>query len=325
MKSASCPSLLLSIGSVVMSLTTVSGVRAEANGASVGGTPPFTLGNLLVTHERVLYEYTLSGTQIQSIPIPFPLDEFRRSGDVAYDRFGRAHVVNSSSAGSFISTYDPKTAEWSHTPAPVTFSVLSDGDLSIFGDYLFQRSVRMRVTDFHVEQFDIGMSNGPSETSVGLDGLLYSINSGSPRYRIQRTDPISLLNIGEEFWVRDANNVRLDGRGLAATASGELFVADLDGYIYQFDAEGNYIRNRFTGISSPIELNLRDDGVMVVGGRLGEIAITNTSLGTVSTLRIGDDRVYAGFVVTPVPEPASLVVILASAIVLFCTSSRTQP
>jgi len=55
---------------------------------------PFTQGNLLVTHRSQLHEYTLDGTLVQTIPVPSADGGRLIVGDVAYDRFGRAHVVN---------------------------------------------------------------------------------------------------------------------------------------------------------------------------------------------------------------------------------------
>ncbi len=151
------------------------------------------------------------------------------------------------------------------------------------------------------------MFNGPSETSVGHDQLLYSINSGSPRYRVQRTNPVSLANIGSEFEVRDAAGTRLDGRGLAVTPSGMLHVADWNGQIYRYDSAGGYSGEMTTGVSNLLDLNLRADGRMATGGRFGQVALTNVGFDPPSILTVGTGLTYAAFVTNPIPEPAGFV------------------
>ena len=194
--------------------------------AASSSAEPFSLGNLLVMHNNTLFEYTLHGNlspihrcSTSRYWIATMLRTLFMTGTVVYTIVNYAPFDN-----DYISTYDSNTGDWTHTPAPVSFGNLSDRDLSILGDWVFRRGIRMNVVTKEVELFDIGMSNGPSETSVGQDGLLYSINSGSPRYRVQRTDPISLTNIGGEFQVRDSSGSRLNGRGLAVTESGNIYV-----------------------------------------------------------------------------------------------------
>lgn len=267
---------------------------------------PFALGNILVSVDDTIHEYTITGDLVQSIPVPHPDTTRYDAADVVYDRYGNIHVVNYAPfSNDYISTYNPTTDSWQHTPAPVSFGNGSDGDLSILGDKVFRRGVRMDATTLTVETFNIGMFNGPSETSVGRDLLLYSISSGSPRYRVQRTDPLSLANVGPEFELRDASGSRLNGRGLAVTEDETLFVADWDGRIYVFDSQGTFISDFATGIRSLNELNLRSDGMLLAANRFGEVVLTDTAFSFARTFDAGSGQGYATFVTIPVPEPVA--------------------
>ena len=282
----------------------------------------FAPGNLLVSHNNSLNEFSLTGTLVQSFTIPHPDTSRYTAGDVVVDGQGRAHVVNYAPfSNSYISTFDPLTDLWIHTEAPVQFGNGSDGDLSILRDTVFRRGVRMDTNTLVVETFDIGMFNGTSETSVGQDMLLYSINSGSPRYRIQRTDPSTLQNVGAEFDVRDSTGSRLNGRGLAVTRDGTLYVADWDGRIYVFDESGTYLEEFATGFNNLRELNLRSDGVLVASSRRGDIVVTDIDFSFRSTFSLGSGVTYSGFVTSSVPEPASLPI---AAIVACCVLARRR-
>jgi hypothetical protein len=218
------------------------------------------------------------------------------------------HVLSDSFASStnnYLSTYDPALESWMHTPITLEhIGNIADGDLSILGDDIYRRGLRVNVATFQERTFEIQMTIPPSETAAGLDGFLYSISSGSPRWFLQRTDPATFGNLGAEMQLRDASGMAIDGRGLAVTADGMIYVADFDGHIYRFDSVGSYAGRINTRVSNLLEINLRTDGRIVAGNRFGEVVVTDLSFSFVSTFNVGTGLVYTAFVY-PLPEPSA--------------------
>ena len=283
-----------------------------ASSAGIANAVPFTLGNLLVTHRNQLHEYQLDGTLVQTIPVPHPDTIYNfKAADVVYDRFGRAHVVLENGSSSYIATYNPATDHWTYTSADVHSSNVGDRDLAIWGDYIYSNGNRIDVTTFAIDTFEIGMGGGESETSVGRDGLLYSLQKYTPRPDVQRTDPVTLENIGPKIILYDAEGYRTDAHGITATENGEIFVVDFDGQIYHYDSDGNLLADIYTGTRYYLDLDLRGDGILAAGARFGDVTITDTSFGSVSTITVGDYHTYVGFVEVPlgpaVPEPSTYV------------------
>src|SRR6478672_10590576 len=116
---------------------------------------PFTVGDVVLTRNSIfasgtdfLYEYTVSGVLVQTIPIDRPNGAQLHAGDLVYDSQGRIELVQ---ADSYISTLDPATDTWTHTPAPVAISNGSDYDLSIFENYIYQRQMRMDIDTHDID------------------------------------------------------------------------------------------------------------------------------------------------------------------------------
>jgi len=189
--------------------------------------------------------------------------------------------------------------------------------------------MRMDVRTFNIDQLSTGMHQWPSETSAGHDGILYSLTSGSPRYGIQRSDASSLENIGGQMELRDDRDLRVDGRGVTATTSGDIFVADWSGQIHEFSPDGTFRRRFSTGLNDQLDINLRSDGLLAVGDRFGRFAITDTSFSTVANINVGSSQTYVGFVTPPpgpaVPEPSTYAMAVMGALGLGLFAWRRHP
>lgn len=258
---------------------------SQASGAE------FEPGNLLTATGGVLREYTQDGVQAQAWAIPHPTTTRFDATDVVVDPLGRAHVlVIAPFDTDFIATFDPVTAEWDLIQIEAFLGNGSDGDLAIFGDYLFTKSRRINWVTGEIADFP---SSG-GEVNVGLDGLVYSINSGSPRYRVRVFDPISLQEL-RVFELRDDQGFRLNGRGIAVNASGDrVYVADWDGRFYVFDGEGNWISTHLSGTESLNDIDLTPGGQIASGQRFGDAVLTDLTFENPVVLPIGAE--YIAFV-----------------------------
>ncbi|MEZ6072969.1 MAG: PEP-CTERM sorting domain-containing protein [Pirellulales bacterium] len=278
---------------------------------------PFTLGNILVTHGKLLDEYTLDGELVQSIPVPHPNTSRYDVGDVVYDRYGRVHIVNRAPFDKdYISTFNPVTEEWTHTQVyPISGGSL---DLSIFGNTLIRRGFRMSVDTFDIEV----ILQGPNEVSVGRDGLLYMINGGSPRNMLSRAERQTGYRIGEILELFNSRGGYIDGDGLTATASGEIYIAASDSRIYHFDKlDGHPIADIYTGANGHVDINMRSDGMLIAGSLSGDVVVTNTNFSSISTFNVGS-HAYTAFVETPIPEPTTLTLAALGLLGVVCCRCR---
>src|SRR5262245_56043182 len=103
-----------------------------------------TVGNLWVTVDTQLREYTPNGVLIQSINVPFPVsgpNQGRRVAGVLVDCSGNVQMANYavSSYGSYLSTYTPALETWHHTSHGATLTDISNGDLAQYADKVIMR------------------------------------------------------------------------------------------------------------------------------------------------------------------------------------------
>ncbi|MCH9033053.1 MAG: PEP-CTERM sorting domain-containing protein [Planctomycetes bacterium] len=272
--------------------------------------------NLLITEGNVLYEYTRAGAVVQSFPIPHPDTERYDVTDVVVDAAGNAHLLNMAPFDfDYFTALAPATGNFTHTFNPVAFfGNVSDGDLSIRGDIIVSRSVRYDLSTSQISEITVPGFGGVGEISFGLDGLLYVLDSGSPRAGVRVLDP-SDSSLVREFQLRDDQGSRLDARGIAVSREGQMFVADWDGRIYEYDPLGTFIRKVPTGLNNLLDIDLALDGTLIIGSRFGDVAVTDTRLQSFDFIRVGDGLTYVGFAV--VPEPSTMLLLLVGG--LCCT------
>jgi hypothetical protein len=251
---------------------------------------PFTPGNVLVTSLFTLREYAPNGTLVQEIQIP------RRSTDTTVDRFGRAHVL---STGAFLNVYDPFLDSWSEIPILGTLGNVADGDISILGDTLYTSRARVSVLDGSVRQY-LRPEWSAGEANPGLDGLLYTTGSGSPRAQLTVWDPDTLAYLREVELLSEEGD-RLTARGIAVAADGTIYALDLHGTIYVYDHNGVLLESHATTVRSSVDLDLSHEGLLVASGADGQVYITDVSFETSASFRVVTSFPVHPAYVAPVP------------------------
>jgi len=279
--------------------------------------------SILVTEGDELFEYSRSGRLLQSFGrVPHPDTSSYDVGDVAADKYGRVHVLNISLLeNDYLSTLMPN-GTWRHTQHQRgVFGNVSDADLSIRDGMAIANRTRFDLLGFTTTSLSVPGIRGVGEVSIGLNGLLYVLDSGSPRAGVRVLDPSSFALI-QTFELLDQQRSRLSARGIAVDSSGGMFIADWDGHIYKYDNSGNLIDTVDTGVRNLLDINLHSDGTLVSGSRLGEVILTDTTLESISTFSVGNGLAYVGFAAVTVPEPSifgTLVIGLA-----LCTARRVK-
>lgn len=223
---------------------------------------PFVPGNLLVTRSSfldndLLMEYTPAGELVQAIVIPDALTGSQLTPkDLVLDAQGRVqifhegdiHEGDSGDEGSRVrlSSFDPITAtfsDFSEEPVPdwdlgQTFEHW--GDVAAFGPYVFANEhlddagtangvIRFDTRDRSFQRFSAGFGL-PTDLTVGLDGLLYTLNATINNTTI-------LVHHPETMALVRAFNIPQRLQSIAVDREGNLY-AVTDTGLKQYTAEG---------------------------------------------------------------------------------------
>lgn len=260
---------------------------------------PFEEGNIVVSTQGFLHEYTPGGELLQSIPIPYPGGppaEGARDATVIHP--GLVSVYNGT-FDPFLSTCDTETETWSHRTHPgwSTANNLSYGGIAAAGHFVFvtdQSTYGNGGTDQArgVVRFDMESAAAvrfaenidPIDLNMGLDGLLYCLYpGGSPEGRyVDVYDPETMA------FVRTIDFSAIFGhtghRSVAVNAAGEIFVADWDGDLTKLDGAGNVLLEAnlctiSTGCNL-VDVDVSTEGLVVVGERFGGVTVTDEASAT---------------------------------------------
>jgi hypothetical protein len=256
-------------------------------------------GNLLVTTagsypQQFFKEYTSSGSLVRSVLVPPPPGS---SGDTARDLVqdpgGRVYVFN----GTFtpaLATYDPTSGTWSQQNVSgwSTVNNVSYGGLGYFQNFIFASDmtvagdpagqsngiVRFNIGDGSATRF--GNGTNFTDVNVGRDGMVYALAG----QKVSVFDPSTLALV--RTVTLPAGN---DYRGVAATATGEIYTANWGNTVTHFSPSGALLGSvTLTGPGSggwfgnPIDVDVSSDGTVAVGTHSGYVVQMTTALTNVS-------------------------------------------
>jgi Domain of unknown function (DUF4347)/Cadherin-like/WD40-like Beta Propeller Repeat len=261
-------------------------VKATANIAiTAGNTAPVipsggtASGNIFVTANQAIQEYSPIGTLIRSIPIPSNNETSGYARDLIIDDQGRFHVYN----GTFspiLSTYNPTTSTWSSRTLAEwsTANNTSYGGIDYYQNFVFVTDmstgsggpakgiVRFNLIDGTSTRFASGVSEEFRDLTIGLDGNLYALGNYGPVYVY---DPVTLA------FIKLINLSFVDHRGIAADANGDIFTADWDGNVNRFTPTGQLVKRTAAGGTSLNDINIAASGQLWMGDRNGKVITTD--------------------------------------------------
>ncbi|MGD8414421.1 MAG: FlgD immunoglobulin-like domain containing protein [Candidatus Latescibacterota bacterium] len=277
---------------------------------------PFTPGNLLVTYNNRLFEFTPGGVKVQVVLVPYPSDprppdEIVRG--VLCDVTSDAVLIN----GAYLTTYSPlaggvwthHACNWWDLSASIGRSgqwLYASGGGGVYGTLLEEINRFDSDGGYACEQFYPGTRY--HDMSVGLDGLLYALLGHN---LLQVFDPVTLEMIRTVDLEFDVNVFDVDEGGQIYGVSGLLFS--------KFDPNGTrlaYAQLPLTLVESDLEIS--ENGTVAIGYAYGQVVLTSTSFGTPLVFRVGSapgyNNVYVGFVAGEPPVPTFVTYFDASAV-----------
>jgi outer membrane protein assembly factor BamB len=274
-----------------------------------------TTGNLLVANEGVVYEYTPNGAFVQTVTPDLRNGVFSESRGIAYDRFGRIHVLIRPHDGDdpmFLATYDPGTAltQYNEIAFHNHNGNTTYGDIGADANYVYapdqvfalqsQGVVRYPLTDLSSPELVL-TDLSPTDVSVGYDGRLYVQSSNGGDIYVYNPDTLALIN---------SFSTVNDMRDVAVTADGSIFAIYNDQVLRRYDQSGVLQDSLELPSGANHSMALSPDGVIVVGSSGNNIYITDTDLNAVATVATpaSTEDNWGNFVTfaVAVPEPSSL-------------------
>jgi hypothetical protein len=293
--------------------------------AAVAG--PLVSGNILVTTNGNLLEYTPSGTLVQTVPVP-SVEPFTGSlRGVVVDSNGNVQLYN----GTFnpaLTTYDPIAGTFANHffPGLSTVNNVTYGGVAAYQNFVYASDmatagagapngiVRFDTSNGYAAQRFFNSGSGPGsgdyiQLNIGFDNKLYGLAGGNS---VNVIDPLSMS------FIRSVNlGGGSDFRGIAADANGDIFGITWDGFIYHFDSTGHvlnsiHLQTPFSNFAGST-IDLTADGKIVAAAPSGQIFLTDEALDTPTSFNFagGAFQGFANWVQPPpganvVPEPGSL-------------------
>lgn len=259
-------------------------------------------GNILVSSDDTLYEYTKGGAQVEAIDIPYgsgPRPRTEGARDLTLDRNGNVQVYNGT-FHPFLSTYYTRESRWMHSTHPdwSTANTVGYGGIASFQNYIYVTDfrtsraeasgiVRFDVNDYSSARFADGIDF--IDLAIGLDGLLYGLYpGGSPSgTHVAVYDPLRMTFL---------RTVTLDhqSRAIAVNAAGEIFGATLDGDVHQFASDGVTERSAASASSSLTDIDVSRDGQLIIGSRWGNVILMDESLEILNFFNVGETMFVEG-------------------------------
>jgi hypothetical protein len=261
----------------------------------------FNPNDLLVVWTNTLYEYTTSGSVVQSIAVPYPGGRpgTENVRGVVNGPGGQAYVFNGT-FNPYMSWVDPTSGVWNNTTY-AGWNVagnISYGEIGVYKQYIFAPDMNAASgPQIGIVRFDTSTGTATrfastleySALTVGLDGNVYAIGS----FNIDEYDPVT-TNLIRHIHVE---NISTDPRGLAVDASGNIFTSDWGGSVYEFDPNANLLNSLNLHDGNLIDMDVAAGGQIVVGAWSGDVLLTTEALTSVSKFQANSSssQTYVAF------------------------------
>jgi hypothetical protein len=252
--------------------------------------------------KNTITEYSYSGYPQRTILVQYPETN-------PYSNLGTEYARNVTQApdGSlwvFNGTFSPYISNVPTNGSPWTnyanglFEIANDGSyggIALSGSTVFVTNDLLGgfPSSFAILAYDVATGTptqlgtaGSTALNIGQDGKLYALNDSELNATtISIYNPRTLALVNQ---VTLSGSTETDLRGVMALATGHIIIATWDGYVQEYDANGNFLRQIQLGQSPPTNASLNNvsigaDGSYLAGSRFGYVYVVNSELTAYTT------------------------------------------
>lgn len=278
-------------------------------------------GNLLITAEVPgspsynLMQYTQSGSMVssQSIPPAPGSTETPDARGLSVDPSGNVNVFDGTQQPA-LATLSATTQNWSFQSAAGwgTAPNITYGEVTSYHNFMFASNMgSSNGQSYGIVRFDsaadppVFFAPGSSfvQITLGQDGLLYGLENSGTGPTISQTVQVfnpDTLSLVRTFTLSSTQPE--DIRSIAVDGARNVYAAAWGGTVAAYDPNGNptgaSIQLKvppFSFNENLIDIALDTDGQVAVGGRRGEIYLTNESLSSVQVIQTHQANVFVAF------------------------------
>jgi len=290
---------------------------------SAAGSLSMTAGDILVTLNQTLFEYTPTGTLVGSVAVPPAESPTGSLRSPIVDNSGRVQLYNGTFT-PYLTTYNPAdgTYTFANCYGLSTLNITYYGGIAAYDRYVYltdmatslapdQGIVRFDTTRaslpvrFAPRPFTQVGSTGCIADSVGWDGLLYVVSyDGNGIFDVY--DPITMVEVKKV-----STDYSFDFRGIAADRNGQIFTYSSSGIVAEYSPNGNLVKK--VQLSRPADsgtsVSLTPDGKLLLVSPDGLINIGDESLSNFTSFTVPGATVQmfgTWIQAPPAPEPSSI-------------------
>lgn len=272
-------------------------------------------GNLLITAESLisigynLMEYSQQGALLSSQPVALPpgsSDFFPHARGLSVSPSGNVNVYDGTSTPA-LATYSPSANSWAYLTDSgwSTVDNISYGEAAAYKNFVFASDmdtsgagaangiIRFNTVDGTSVRFAQGTDF--IQAALGQDGLLYGLETNGA-VQVYNPDTLTLVR---SFTLQGGPDS--DIRSIAVDGSGNILAATWGGYVAEYDPNGTYtgtsiqLADRSGYGEDLLNIALDTDGQVAVGGREGDVFLTNESLTSPTVIHTNQMNVFVTF------------------------------
>jgi hypothetical protein len=272
------------------------------DGTTVGtlqtGNSVLTTGNILLSDEFSpgrIREFTPTGQLVQTF-------NFSAQGprSIVTDANGNIEIFDGGPAPTLI-TLSPVTGgiiAQTSFPGWRVRGNLNFGGLAAFGNYVFASDmntpdtggiIAFNIDNFSGRQFASGSEY--TQITMGKNGLLYALATDGS---VDEFDPLTLAFVRKINLENPGFSYLL---GITVDSSGSIYGVGPSKDIYKFNRNGTVAQVADTGAREFREIAINAQGMIEASSADGTVVVTDTSLGSFTTLNLGDaiDSAFGAF------------------------------